>query len=126
MKKTLLLLTSFITLEFLFSCSLVKKEQATSSIKPYSELSFPVYGNYCGPLHPPKGMNPVAIDGVDNACKNHDKCYENYGYFNKNCDLKIIENLKKTNPTKESENLARKLLIFYFQETLKYKLISRV
>ena len=52
-----------------------------------TDLSFPIYGNYCGPLHPPKGMNPLAFDEVDLACKNHDKCYDDYGYFNKNCDL---------------------------------------
>ena len=119
MKKTLLLLTFFITLEFLFSCSVGEKEQTIASIKPYSELSFPVYGNYCGPLHPPKGMNPVAIDQVDFACQNHDKCYDDYGYFNKSCDLKIIEDLKSVIPQTESEALSKKLLIYYFQKTKK-------
>ena len=112
MKKTLLLFTSFVILEFLFSCSIAKKEQI-------SELSFPIYGNYCGPLHPPKGMNPVPIDDVDIACHNHDKCYDDYGYFNKSCDLKIIEDLKSVIPQSESEALSRKLLIFYFQKTKK-------
>ena len=111
MKKTLLFI-SIIALEFLFSCSIAKKEQV-------SELSFPIYGNYCGPLHPPKGLNPVPIDDVDASCKNHDKCYEDYGYFNKNCDLKIIEDLKSVIPQNESEALSRKLLIYYFQKTKK-------
>ena len=112
MKKTFLLLTSFIALELLFSCSLAKKEQI-------SELSFPVYGNYCGPLHPPKGVKPAVIDETDSTCQSHDKCYDDHGYFNKNCDLKIIEDLKSVSPQSESEALARKLLIFYFQKTKK-------
>ncbi len=109
MKKTFYLL---IILGFLFNCSGNKK---TST----SELSFPVYGNYCGPLYPPKGMKPVPLDNVDSACKQHDKCYEDLGYFNKNCDLEIMQNLKAITPKNENENLAKKLLIFYFQEASK-------
>ena len=109
MKKTFLLL---IFLEFIFSCS-------NKKITQKSELSFPIYGNYCGSLYPPKGSFPLPIDKVDFACKNHDSCYANNGYFNKNCDIKIIEELRAINPTTESEKLARKLLIFYFEEALK-------
>ena len=112
MKKTLLFFAFFVIFEFLFGCSIAKKEQI-------SDLSFPIYGNYCGPLYPPKGSFPLPIDKVDFACKNHDSCYANNGYFNKNCDIKIIEELRALNPTTESEKLARKLLIFYFEEALK-------
>ena len=110
MKKTLLFFAFFIIFEFLFSCSIAKKEQI-------SDFSFPIYGNYCGPFHPPIGMNPVAINDIDLACQNHDICYESNGYFNEICDMEIIENLKSINPNSESEKLARKLLIFYFQKT---------
>ena len=110
MKKTFLLL---LVLSFLFSCSNNKKTMRTT------DLSFPIYGNYCGPLHPPKGMNPLAFDEVDLACKNHDKCYDDYGYFNKNCDLQIMKDLKLINPQSETEKLAQRLLIFYFQESSK-------
>jgi hypothetical protein len=109
MKKTFSLL---IILSFLFSCSGNKKTKT-------SELSFPVYGNYCGPLYPSKGMKPTPIDEVDSACKNHDQCYGDQGYFNKNCDLKIIQDLKAITPKNANENLAKKLLIFYFQEATK-------
>lgn len=98
---------------YLFGCSATKKSNINT------EYSFPIYGNYCGPLYPPKGTNPIALDEVDSACKNHDKCYDDLGYFNKNCDLQIIQELKIINPKSENEKLAKKLLIFYFQEILK-------
>ena len=63
--------------------------------------------------------NPIAIDEVDLACKNHDKCYDDFGYFNKNCDLKILKDLKLISPRTETEKLAQRLLIFYFQESSK-------
>jgi hypothetical protein len=109
MKKAFSLL---IILSFLFSCSGNKKITK-------AESSFPVYGNYCGPLYPPKGSNPVPVDKVDLACKNHDKCYGDLGYFNKDCDLQIMQDLKVVKPKSEKENLAKKLLIFYFQEASK-------
>jgi hypothetical protein len=110
MKKTFFLI---MILFLLFGCSSNKK--TTQKI----ELSFPIYGNYCGPLSPPKGMNPIALDEVDLACKNHDKCYEDLGYLNKNCDLQIIKDLKLINSQSETEKLASRLLIFYFQESSK-------
>ena len=109
MKKIFSLIIIF---GLLFSCSSNKKIAK-------SELSFPVYGNYCGPLYPPKGSKPAPVDKVDLACKNHDKCYDDSGYFNKNCDLQILQDLKTVIPNSENENLAKKLLIFYFQEATK-------
>lgn len=109
MKKIYLFFFIFYSL---FSCSSNKKTKI-------SDLNFPIYGSYCGPLHPPKGMNPLAIDEVDFACKNHDKCYDDFGYFNRNCDEKIVKDLKLINPQSENEKLAQRLLIFYFQESLK-------
>ena len=109
MKKTFSLI---FVISFLFSCSSNKKIAK-------SELSFPVYGNYCGPLYPPKGMSPLALDGVDLACKNHDQCYGDQGYFNKNCDLQIMKDLRLITPQSETEKLAQRLLIFYFQESSK-------
>jgi hypothetical protein len=110
MKKTFFLLLIIV---YLFSCSGNKK------IVQKTEFAFPIYGNYCGPLYPPKGMNPIALDAVDLACKNHDKCYDNFGYFNKNCDLQIMKDLRLITPKSETEKLAQRLLIFYFQESLK-------
>ena len=94
----------------LMSCSQVK------NIKE-SDLAFPVYGNYCGPKYPPQGTNPVPIDSVDIACKNHDKCYEQYGYFDKLCDSEIINELKSTSPSTPEEIIAKKLIISYFEKT---------
>jgi hypothetical protein len=64
-------------------------------------------------------MNPIALDKVDLACKNHDKCYDDFGYFNKNCDLQIMKDLRLITPQNETEKLAQRLLIFYFQESSK-------
>jgi len=110
MKKIII---TFVIFKYLLGCSGIKNSRENT------EYTFPIYGNYCGPLHPPIGTNPLPLDNVDYACKNHDKCYDVLGFFNKNCDLKIIEELKIVNPRSENEKLAKKLLIFYFQENLK-------
>lgn len=101
--KKILLIISF----SLLSCQQSKKQEIT-------ELSFPIYGNYCGPLYPPKGSKPLPIDSVDNACKNHDMCYDINGYLSKECDNQILLELKSITPNTESEKLIRKLLITYF------------
>jgi len=107
------------TFIFLFVVVLMSSCSGNKKITQKTELSFPVYGNYCGPLYPPKGMNPIALDAVDLACKNHDKCYDDFGYFSKNCDFQIIKDLQLINPKSADEKLAQRLLIFYFQESLK-------
>lgn len=53
----------------------------------------PVYGNWCGENYPSHGYNPRPVDAWDNACRNHDKCYdrdENKEY----CDRKFVEELE--------------------------------
>ena len=55
----------------------------------------PLYGNWCGPGHPSDSTNALPpIDFVDTACKNHDLCYEERGYFNCSCDLTFQEELQ--------------------------------
>ncbi len=50
------------------------------------ELSFPVYGNYCGFGHgDPTGKTPP-IDAVDAVCRKHDLCYRLRGDFDHRCD----------------------------------------
>lgn len=84
-------------------------------------LSFPIYGNYCGPLYPPNSMKPLALDEVDNACKNHDRCYELNGYFNQNCDMQLEMDLMAIEPQSLDEDLAKKLILFYLNSLYEIK-----
>ncbi|TNE83915.1 MAG: hypothetical protein EP330_31205 [Deltaproteobacteria bacterium] len=56
---------------------------------------FPLYGAYCGPLHPPEGTNPLPDpwDPVDGACKAHDTCYGEVRYFSCGCDETLVSSL---------------------------------
>ncbi len=57
------------------------------------ELSFPVYGNYCGFGHgDPTGKTP-SIDAVDAVCREHDLCYRLRSDFDHRCDRNLIENM---------------------------------
>lgn len=57
------------------------------------QLSFPVYGNYCGVGHgDPTGKTPP-IDAVDAVCREHDLCYGRFGGFNRRCDRDLIKNM---------------------------------
>jgi len=84
-------------------------------------LSFPVYGNYCGPLYPVNSMKPLALDEVDNACKNHDRCYEIKGYFSKDCDMQLKNDLMAIEPKKPEEDLAKRLILFYLNSLYEIK-----
>lgn len=55
------------------------------------EASIPVHGNWCGPGHgggPPK-------DALDQACMHHDKCYDDKGYFNCECDGDLVSRIDR-------------------------------
>ncbi len=57
------------------------------------QLSFPVYGNYCGFGHgDPTGDTPP-VDAVDAVCREHDRCYALYGLFDRRCDRSLTENM---------------------------------
>jgi hypothetical protein len=57
------------------------------------QLSFPVYGNYCGPGHDdPTGDTPP-IDAVDAVCREHNRCYRLLGAFDRRCDRNLIESM---------------------------------
>ncbi len=60
---------------------------------PAGEEGFPVYGNWCGPGHPPAGQHPEPVDEVDAACMRHDKCYAAKGYFSCDCDNQLMLDL---------------------------------
>lgn len=104
---------------FVLSLVLALSACSANEVKKVSEMNFPVYGNYCGPKYPPAGSTPVPVDEVDNACKKHDGCYEENGYFNQECDRQIIADLKMIKPKTPQEKLSRKLIIAYFSEALK-------
>ena len=83
------------------------------------ELSFPVYGNYCGFGHgDPTGKTPP-IDAVDAVCREHDLCYRLRGDFDRRCDHNLIENMPdaiSSTPSQQGKN-AGLLALLYFSLT---------
>jgi len=57
------------------------------------QLSFPVYGNYCGPGHDDPTGNTPPIDAVDAVCREHNRCYRLLGAFDRRCDRNFIESM---------------------------------
>jgi hypothetical protein len=57
------------------------------------ELSFPVYGYYCGFGHGDPTGKTAPIDAVDAVCREHDLCYRLRGDFDHRCDRNLIENM---------------------------------
>lgn len=54
-------------------------------------ISFPVWGNWCGPNH--GSGNP--IDVLDELCMHHDKCYAARGYFDCLCDRQLKDGIQR-------------------------------
>lgn len=92
--------------------------------------TFPVYGNWCGPDHPRAGTSPPPIDDVDAACKTHDLCYAEKGYFDCDCDSSLMITLSKVKTKRQngkkqmslgeyldSEDLVTKQMRSYFSTT---------
>lgn len=56
-------------------------------------------GNYCGPgWCGPNGATSgprLPSDAIDEKCRDHDQCYAERGYFDRECDLTLIERLTK-------------------------------
>lgn len=66
----------------------------------------PIHGNFCGPYIPfippmPKQLiierleSIDPIDKIDAACKKHDICYMEKGYFDRSCDKGLILDIKR-------------------------------
>ena len=55
-----------------------------------------IYGNWCGPKH----GSGTPKDALDAACKVHDLCYDNYGYFNCKCDVDLVRTIEGLNSQK--------------------------
>lgn len=58
------------------------------------DLSMPVHGNWCGPGHTGKTTSSPCIDSLDCACRTHDNCYGDHGYFNCKCDVDFVNTLE--------------------------------
>lgn len=71
-----------------------------------------LYGNWCGPGHPKyDGLTgPGPIDGLDAACKRHDKCYRERGYMNCDCDLELLKDIDEM----ISQNYTAHIIYDYF------------
>lgn len=52
-------------------------------------LTFSLYGNWCGPGH----GGGEAIDGLDECCRKHDRCYEENGKYSCECDKALIRDI---------------------------------
>ena len=72
----------------LSACSSMSREESTTDRRP-----IPVYGCWCGPHQPALDENPQPIDEWDEACRNHDLCYREYGRNNPDCDREFLGEL---------------------------------
>ncbi len=80
------------------------------------ELSFPVYGNYCGFGHGDPTGKTLPIDAVDAVCREHDLCYRLRGDFDRRCDRNLIETMPDaiaSTPSPQGKN-AGLLALLYF------------
>ncbi|HEX8913332.1 MAG TPA: hypothetical protein VF796_13305 [Humisphaera sp.] len=57
-----------------------------------AEAGLPVYGNWCGPGH---GGGGAPIDELDRSCMDHDNCYGRRGYFDCECDARLIQDIDR-------------------------------
>ena len=86
-------------------------------------------GNYCGPgwgftykdiLDGKIAKMPAAMDAIDEACKLHDYCYEENGYFTQGCNLVLTYNLVnvitgKTSTPQQRLDAALMAAIFFIE-----------
>jgi hypothetical protein len=78
--------------------------------------SLPFYGNYCGPGHGDPTYKTPPVDGVDLACREHNRCYALLGDFDGRCDRRFVELLPTAiaeTPSQEGKN-AGLLALLYF------------
>ncbi|TWU40042.1 hypothetical protein Q31b_33860 [Novipirellula aureliae] len=59
----------------------------------FPAAGMPVHGNYCGPGHGDPTYRTPPRDPVDAACMRHDQCYDRSGYFDCNCDRRLVGEL---------------------------------
>jgi hypothetical protein len=78
--------------------------------------SLPFYGNYCGPGHGDPTYQTPPVDGVDLACREHNRCYALLGGFDSRCDWRFVELLPAAiaeTPSQEGKK-AGLLALLYF------------
>jgi hypothetical protein len=78
--------------------------------------SLPFYGNYCGPGHGDPTYKTPPVDGVDLACREHNRCYALLGAFDNRCDRNFVEVLPTAiaeTPSQEGKK-AGLLALLYF------------
>ena len=78
--------------------------------------SLPFYGNYCGPGHGDPIYKTPPVDGVDLACREHNRCYALLGDFDNRCDRNFVEVLPTAiaeTPSEEGKK-AGLLALLYF------------
>lgn len=55
----------------------------------------PVWGNWCGPGYSNGDGDQSVEDRLDAACKAHDLCYADNGYFDCDCDQELIDTIDR-------------------------------
>lgn len=63
-------------------------------IKTLRAISFPVWGNYCGPGHNGNNFTLEPNGLLDIGCQQHDKCYK-WGGNNCKCNKDLVEYIKR-------------------------------
>ena len=59
------------------------------------QASLPIHGNYCGLGHGDETYRTRARDPVDQVCKEHDKCWDDNGTLDCNCDRELISKMAR-------------------------------
>lgn len=98
------------------------------------EGGIPIHGNFCGPNVPTVAEQNTdkqietlksisAIDEIDSACKEHDICYAEKGYFNASCDDELIDAISETKGKHEDERcdkLASYIVAYFITSSANY------
>lgn len=80
-------LVSICTLPVVFGCASIAYKTGMAECAP-------VYGNWCGENYPLPGYNPNPVDLWDQACRDHDKCYDS-GNSKAACDNQFLGDLER-------------------------------
>jgi hypothetical protein len=95
-----MVLTSILTRRLISNA--VSKSKLEANKKSSGGISTYQGGLYCGPgwgftiedVRSGKIKElPTAIDAIDAACKTHDQCYQDHGYFTQQCNVSLAVNL---------------------------------